>query len=142
MPINAEAIKAKIDNVRSLLGRDVTFYTPIAGQNPDFTASGYYDPMMYTGYKPTLETTTVLARIHWTTDERITATPGGKFFAGDCVLTIDPTYEELAQRAMLDASKVVVDGRDVNVIGIDPKGAPEVNRIRLVCKAVGSKFIP
>lgn len=140
--ITSDGVKAKIDAAREKIGRDVTFYTPIAGQNTDFTASGYYDPMSYTGFNPTLETTVVKARVHWTDDERITATPGGKFFVGDCTLGIDPAYRELAEKAMLDESKIVVDGKDVIVIGIDPKGVMETNRLRLICKTVGSKFVP
>lgn len=140
MPISSDAIKAKIDLVRSQIGRNVTFYTVVGSY--DYVASGFYDPLSYTGYIPTLETTTVLARIHWTNDERITATPGGKFFVGDCTLTIDPSYQALAEKSLSDKAKIVVDGRDVTVVGIDPKGAPEINRIRLICKTTGSKFIP
>jgi hypothetical protein len=139
VPVNKEYLKSKIDRVREEIGRDVDFYTVVTGQNPDFTASGFYNPLTYTGYVKTLETTTVKARVHWASDERITATPGGKYYIGDCTLTVDPDYHELAQKAMIEGAYVVVDGRNMSVIGIDPKGAPEINRIRLICKAMGDK---
>lgn len=140
MPVNSAFIKSRIDLKRQEIGRFVTFYTPVAGQDTNFTASGFYDPLTYTGYDPVLEGTEVLARIHWAGDERITATPGGKYFIGDVSLTIDPSYHELAQRCMIaDTGKVVVDDKDVTITSIDPMGAPTVNRIRLLCKAVGTK---
>lgn len=140
MPVSSEFVKSRIDNVRGQIGRYVTFYTPIAGQNTDFVASGFYNPLTFTGYVPTFETTEVLARVHWAGDERITATPGGKYFVGDCSLTIDPSYHDLAQRCMTsDEGKVVVDTKEVTITSIDPMGAPTVNRLRLLCKTTGVK---
>ena len=141
--MDAAYIKSKIDRVREEIGRTVTFYTPVTGQDTDFTASGFYNPLTYTGYNPTMEGTDVLARVHWAGDERITATPGGKYFIGDCTLGVDPTYHELAQKCMnSDNGYISVDGKEVTIIGIDPVGAPSINRLRIICKSSGSKPAP
>jgi len=140
MPIDPEFIKSRIDNVRTEIGRYVTFYTPVAGQDTDFVASGFYNPLTYTGFQTVLEETEVLARIHWSGDERITATPGGKYYVGDCTLKVDPSYHDLAQRCMnANEGKVKVDEKFVTITAIDPVGAPTVNRLRIVCKSVGTK---
>lgn len=137
MPISSEYLKSKIDSVRAEIGRNVTFYTLTSDRDEGYVASGYYDPMSDTSFVYTWTTTTVLARIHWAGDERIQMSPGGKYYVGDCQLTIDPTYHSLAQRAMKDAGKVVVDGRDMQIKSINPMGAPTINRIRLICKGIG-----
>lgn len=149
MPISAEFIKSKIDNVREQIGRNVTFYTLKKELCEDCVASGYYDPLtdtswnfvcplcLGTGWSSSVETTVVLARIHWAGDERIQMSPGGKYYVGDCHLGIDPEYHSLAQRAMKDSGKVEVDGRDMQIKSINPMGAPSINRIRLICKGMG-----
>lgn len=140
MSIDPEYIKSKIDEVRGEIGRYVTFYTPVTGSNSDFVASGIYNPLTYTGYLVTLEETEVLARIHWAGDERITATPGGKYYVGECTLGIDPAYHDLAQRCMnASEGKVKVDEKFLTIFSIDPVGAPTVNRLKVVCKSIGSK---
>jgi hypothetical protein len=138
MPINPDFIKSKIDLVRAEIGRTVTFVTHVT--NDDFIASGFYDPITDTSYKTIAkEETEVQARVHWAGDERITATPGGKYFIGDCTLTIDPIYHKLAQKAMRDSGMVIVDGKELQIMSIDPEGVPTVNRIRVVCKSVGKE---
>lgn len=151
---NAELMKARIDAVREQIGRDVTFYTSKTSICTDCVASGYYDPVTDissnylcpicegSGWSDSVDATVVNARVHWAGAERITATPGGKYYVGDCTLGVDIPYHELAQKAMKDGGKVVVDGRDVEIVGIDPVGAPIINRYRLICKAMGQKPAP
>jgi hypothetical protein len=149
VPITSDYVKSKIDAVREQIGREVTFYTLQSDKCSDCVASGYYDPLTNTswnfvcpickgtGWSNSVDATIVNARIHWAGDEKIQMTPGGKFYVGDCQLTVDPTYHSLAQEAMKDSGKVVVDGRDMRITAINPMGAPTVNRIRLVCKGMG-----
>ena len=136
MPITAEYIKSRIDTAREVIGRNIIFYTPKV--SVDYIASGYYNPLTDTSYITTYDTTTVLARVHWAGDERITATPGGKYFIGECTLGVDPQYHGLAQKAQ-KGGKVIVDGRDMEIIRIDPMGVPEINRYKLVCSSFGKK---
>jgi hypothetical protein len=139
MPIDPEFIKSRIDNARLEIGRNVIFYTP-TNQDTEFVASGFYNPITFSGFMTVLEQTEVLARVHWASDERITATPGGKYYVGDCTLGVDPMYHDLAQRCMNSSEgKVSVDNKYVTITAIDPMGAPTVNRLRLVCKSVGTK---
>lgn len=154
LSVNKGYVKSKIDLVRRQIGRNVTFYTSKSSICTDCVASGFYNPATDTSfnfvcplckgsaYTNSVEPTEVLARVHWAGDERITATPGGKYYVGECTLTIDPSYHELAQDAQKDAGKVVVDGRDMFITGIDPLGAPEINRIRLRCISAGTKITP
>lgn len=149
MPLSGDYIKARIDDARALIGRDVTFYTLKSDKCEDCVASGFYDPATDTswnfvcpvckgtGWSDSVDATSVLARVHWSGDERMAMSPGGKYYYGDCQLTIDPEYHGLAQQAMKDSGAILVDGRKVNVIAINSMGAPTVNRIRLICKATG-----
>jgi hypothetical protein len=81
----------------------------------------------------------VLARVHWTNDEAIDTTPGGKYFVGDATATFDPSYRELAENTQVEEGKVVVDGHDMQIIKIIPLGAPEPNRYRVVLKNKGER---
>lgn len=144
-------MKARIDAVREEIGRDVTFYTSRHTVCPLCTASGYLDPLSGAsyfyqcpicsgnGYTDTTDATIVRARIHWTNDEFRTATPGGKFFVGDCTLGIDIKWKELAENTQNEAGKVVVDGHDMQIARIVPVGAPIINRYRLLMKNMGDR---
>lgn len=157
MPISAATIasmKQKIDDKRGEIGRDVTFYTSKHSICTTCVASGYYDPVNDvtanylcplcngTAWLDSVDATVVQARVHWAGAERITATPGGKYFIGDCTLGVEISYHELAQNAMKDGGKVLVDGHDMEITAIDPVGAPIVNRYRLICKSMGQKPPP
>lgn len=151
MPISSDYIKAKIDAVRQQIGRDVTFYTLLSTLCEDCVASGFYDPVsdsswnivcpvcIGTGWSDSVEETVVLARVHWAGDERITMSPGGKYYLGDATVTIDPEFHGLAQQAMRDSGAILVDGKKMQIQSINPIGAPTVNRIRLICKSMGLK---
>jgi hypothetical protein len=79
------------------------------------------------------------ARIHWVSNEGITATPGGKYFLGDAQITVDPEYTGLLRSAQNDAGKVVVDGQDFQIMRINPMGTPTVNRVRAVLRGMGGR---
>lgn len=151
MPLSADYIKQRIDEVRDLIGREVTFFTLKSNLCGDCVASGFYDPATETswnyicpvckgtGWTESVDSTQVLARVHWSGDERMSMSPGGKYYYGDCQLTIDPEFHSLAQEAMKDSGAIMVDSRMVNIVAINPMGAPTINRIRLICKADGLK---
>lgn len=129
-------VKAQIDAVRELIGRTVTVYTPV---NPDYVASGYYDPMTDTSFNVQLEATDILARVHWVSNEAINATPSGKYYLGEASITVDPEFWSLLEAAQGDYGKVVVDGQDFEIIKINPLGAPEVNRVRAILRGLGER---
>lgn len=149
--IDPEAIKAQIDAVRGQIGRNITFYVSSKAACTLCTPSGYYDSVsdsttyftcpvchgLY--YLPTYTATEVLARVHWVSDEQVTATPGGKYFAGDCQAVIDPAYRTLAEAAQSEQGKVVVDGHDMSISKIIPVGAPSINRYRLILTNTGKQ---
>lgn len=149
--INKSFIKAQIDAVRDTIGRNVTVYTQFPTACPICVASGYFDSVNNNSWYVTcpqcsgdywLSTTTtteVLARVHWVSNEGITMTPGGKYFLGDAQITVDPEHWDLLQSAQKDSGKVVVDGQDMEIVRINPLGAPEINRIRAILKSMGDR---
>jgi hypothetical protein len=88
---------------------------------------------------PNTVSTEVLARVHWTNDEQITATPGGKHYLGQCYIHIVPEYLALAESAQVDKGTVVVDGHTMSISKILPMGAPEINRYRLILIGDGNR---
>lgn len=149
--VNREWIKRQIDSARVSIGRDVSFFTPSHTVCPLCTASGFYNAALDTTFYyncpvcsgtyhiASLEETVVLARVHWTNDEAIDTTPGGKFFVGDATVTVDPSYRTLLEDTQVEDGKVVVDGHDMQIIKIIPLGAPEPNRYRAVLKNQGER---
>jgi hypothetical protein len=147
--VNKEFIKAQIDGVRELIGRDVTIYYPTTEACSICVASGYLDTVSDTSWyfncpecagkywRRYTKSTDILARVHWVSNEGITATPGGKYFLGDAQITVDPEHRELLESAQSEQGKVVVDGQDFSIIRINPLGAPEINRVRAILKSVG-----
>lgn len=151
MPISPDWIKSRIDSVREEIGRNVTFSTSSLLPCTLCAASGYYDSVNDTTfyftcpvcdgnyYMPTQTETTILARIHWTSDEHITATPGGKYYAGDAYIHVDPENLALAESAQSERGKVIVDGHNMQIDKIIPQGAPTINRYRLILKNTGAR---
>lgn len=142
--ISADAIKHDIDTLRGDIGRDITFY--ISGHVPCSlcAASGYYDTLSDNSYYTTCPickgmyytlsaiATVVQARVHWTNDEGITATPAGKYYTGDATVHIEPKYRALAESAQSESGKVVVDGHNMKIQKIIPLGVIDTNRLRLI----------
>ena len=149
--INREWVKRQIDSTRESIGRNVSFFTATRTACTLCAPSGYYnsamDSTIYfncpvcsgTYWLNSLAETVVLARVHWTNDEAIDTTPGGKFFIGDATVTVDPSYRVLAEDTQNESGKVVVDGHDMQIIKIIPLGAPEPNRYRVVLKNQGER---
>lgn len=149
--VNREWLKRQIDSARVSIGRDVTFYTTDRTTCSLCTLSGYYnattDSTVYFGcpvcagnyYFMTISGHTILARVHWTNDEAVTATPGGKYFMGDATVTVDPSYRLLAEQTQSETGRVEVDGHDMQITKIIPLGAPEPNRYRVVLKNTGER---
>lgn len=149
--INKSFIKAQIDAVRSSIGRNITIYTQAKTACTICVASGYYDSVANSSWYFTcpqcsgnywIETavaTEILARVHWVSNEGITATPGGKYYLGDANITVDPEYTLLLESAQNESSKVVVDGQDMEIIRINPLGAPEINRVRAILRGMGDR---
>lgn len=150
MAVNAAYIKSKIDFVRSQIGRDVIFYLPNRVAC-DLCQNGYYDPHTDTSsnfqcplckgayWVNSTTQVTVLARIHWSNDEAITATPGGKYYIGDCTLGINTCDIDTAEAAQAEGGAVLVDGHKMSITKILPVGAPTINRYRVVCTNMGER---
>lgn len=149
--INKDFIKAQIDFVRGEIGREVTVYYPNTTACLDCVASGYYDPRTDSSWNivcpqcngafwlAQVTAVDILARVHWVSNEAITATPGGKYYLGEAQITVDPEYKELLESAQNDAGKVVVDGQDMQIMKINPLGAPEINRVRAILRGMGGR---
>jgi hypothetical protein len=133
--VTGEYIQSLIDEVREDIGRIVTFYVP----NPQPTYTDLYNPITDTRSKVTYTTHEILARVHWTSDEAITASPGGKYYIGQCYIHINPDYLEIAKSTQVDGGKVVVDGNDMTISKIIPQGVITINRYRLILEAFGDK---
>ena len=151
MSVDSQWIQDRIDEVRGEIGRIVKFHVPATTTCPLCTASGYYDSINDTTtyftcpvcagqwYMPVTNVTEVLARIHWTNDEAVTATPGGKFYMGDASLHINPQYLDLAESVESERGYVEVDNHKMTIIKIIPQGAPTINRYRLILKGDGQR---
>jgi len=149
--VNAQWIQDRIDEVRGYIGRTVTFHVPTLTACTLCVASGYYDAASNSTtyftcpvcagqyYMPGYTDTNVLARVHWTNDEAITATPGGKFYHGDASVHINPEYLSLAESTQVENGKVTVDSHDMTISKILPQGAPTINRYRLILKGDGHR---
>jgi hypothetical protein len=151
MAVDKDWIRQIINGVREEIGRYVTFHTSAMSACPLCTASGYYDSIndntyyftcpICNGkyYLPVTTQTEVLARVHWTNAEGITATPGGKFFTGTASITIEDKYYSIAESTQTNEGKVVVDGYSMSITKIIPEGAPETNRYRVVLQNQGGR---
>lgn len=151
IPPDKEFLKAQIDAVREAIGRNVYFYTTVSGDCSICAPSGLFDPLNNNSYYvtcpecqgaywvKTLVSNEILARVHWVSDEAITATPGGKYFLGEATVTIDTKYLGIAEQTQAESQKVVVDNHDMQITKIIPMGAPGLNRYRVILKNMGDR---
>lgn len=151
MVVDPQFIQDRIDEVRGYIGRTVTFKVPGTTACTLCVASGYYDTVNDTTtyftcpvcagqyYMPTTVDTDVLARVHWTNDEAVTATPGGKFFVGDASIHVNPEFLSLAESTESERGTILVDGHTMTITKIIPQGAPTINRYRLILKGDGHR---
>lgn len=149
--VNRTWIKKQIDATRESIGRNVTFYSVVQAPCSLCTASGYYDTVNDTTfyfncpvckgqyYINTEVGTAVLARVRWSNDQAITATPGGRYYIGDATATIEDKYLPVAEAAFNDTGKVTVDDHEMQIIKIIPEGAAEINRYKVILKGYGDK---
>lgn len=149
--MNKAALKARIDKTRGDIGRTIHLFTPLRIACTICTMGGYYDSLADksvftkcpeckgTFWKFDLKDNEVLARVHWTTNEAINMTPGGKYFTGDAYAVIDPSYHSVAQAAQEPGGKVVIDTQEMTITKISPEGAPEINRLKLVLISKGTR---
>lgn len=149
--INKGFIKETIDSAREQIGRNISVFTPDRQPCTICLPSGYYDslsddstyikcPVCRGAYW--LNVTTehiILARVHWTTNEAVNMTPGGKFFVGDAYAVVDPQYHSVIQAAQSERGKVIVDGQEMQIMRINPEGAPEVNRYKVILRSKGGR---
>ena len=149
--VNREWIKRQIDAVRESIGRDIVFYTedkspctlclPSGFYNAATDSTVYYNCPVCAGnyYLNTVSGHVILARVRWTNDEAVNATPGGKYYVGDATATIDFNDRPVAEDCFSGAGRVDVDGHNMFITKIIPMGAPEPNRYRVVLRNAGNR---
>ena len=130
------------------LARDIYIYTTTKVACSLCTTSGSYDSIKDASYKvtcaecrgkfwvPTNVANVVPARVHWTNDEMVQATPGGKYYVGDATAKIGSEYHDLATECLTKEGRVVIDGQDMSITKIVPLGAFEAHQYRLILKTV------
>lgn len=149
--VTSASIKRSIDATRRRIGRTIHIYTPTKIPCTICTAGGYYDilndasaftkcPECHgTFWKNELLDHKVLARVHWTTNEAISITPGGKYFTGDAYAVVDPSYHSIIAAAQENGGKVVIDGQDMTITKISPEGVGTVNRYKIILISSGQR---
>jgi hypothetical protein len=149
--VNKDWIRARVNEVRDAIGREVVFSTPTKTACTICLPSGWYDAGSDSTYYVTCPVcsgnywtighadTTIIGRIHWVSDEAITATPGGKYYIGEATVTIEDKYLPTAQSCQTEHGNVSVDGHDMIIQKIIPVGAPEPNRYRVILRNSGDK---
>lgn len=149
--VDSALIRETISQFRQQIGRMVTFAVPDKTQCPVCISGGFIDTntgnswnfncptCKGSGWVNTMKETQVLARIHWTHDEALSITPGGKYFVGDCRFHIDPDDYPTATAAHTEDGRVYVDGHEMTITKILPEGTPTINRVMVICANAGSK---
>lgn len=144
-------MKQQIDSARESIGRNVTFYTVDKSACPLCLSGNLYDPITDNSFNVFCSVckgsywvnvavgTEVLARVHWISDEGVTATPGGKYYLGDATVTVEKSYLDLAERCQDDGGKVLVDGHSMQISKIIPFGAFDITRYRVILKNMGDR---
>lgn len=148
--IDTDFIRDQIDSVREEIGRDVSILVPAKSACVRCTVSGFYDALIDKStfftcpeckgsfWKNGFSETVVLARVHWTDNEAIGVTPGGKYYSGDAYMHVVPEHHKLLQDAQ-NGGRVVVDEQEMSIIKINPEGAPVINRYKAILKGIGNQ---
>lgn len=146
--VDVDHIRQQIDKGREEIGREVSIYTPVRSACVLCTVSGFYDSISDhstyftcpecrgTFWKNGMAETVIYARVHWTSNEAIDVTPGGKYFSGDAYIHVKPEYHSLLQQCQ-NGGKVVVDTNEMSIIKINPQGTPVINRYKAILKNRG-----
>lgn len=144
------AIKHEIDSFRGDIGRDILVYTPTQHACSICTSGGYFDTFTNKSvfikcpecrgefWRDDFDENTILARVHWTTNEAMNMTPGGRYFTGDAYAVIDPEFHTIVQGAQADGY-LMIDGQRMNISKISPEGAQSINRYKLILKGAGNR---
>lgn len=144
------AIKKDIDKFRTEIGRDILVYTPIRNPCSICTTGGFYDSITDQSvyikcpeckgafWRDDFTANTIQARVHWTGNEAINMTPGGRYFSGDAYAVIDPEYHAVVQSAQSDGY-LMIDGQRMTILRINPEGAASINRYKLILKGSGNR---
>lgn len=144
------AIKKDIDDLRGDIGREILLYTPTRVACSICTTGSYYDSVTDKSlfikcpeckgafWRNDFTEHTILARVHWTTNEAMNMTPGGRYYTGDAYAVVDPEYHAVVQLAQA-GGKVKVDGQEMNITRISPEGASTINRYKLILRGSGGR---
>jgi hypothetical protein len=129
-----------IDGIRFAIGRLVDFITPtysgcsVCTLNPITNEStDSFCPVcsgMY--WIETDKITSVSGFVTWKPDGILNWVSAGKLFEGDCAVQIKYTPENVAL-AKTDTT-VLVDGKEMQVFSVTPRGVPEINRLIIALK--------
>jgi hypothetical protein len=131
-PSNTEDI---IDEIRNVIGREITFFTKIESGCPTCTI----DPVSNTstdsfcptcsgvGYIYTISGYTVVAHITWGGSDNMNWQSAGQLFDGDCRVQVKYIPETVT--VVNTCNYVVVDGKKLTVENKILRGVPEINRI-------------
>jgi hypothetical protein len=129
--------KEVIDQIRSAIGREITFVIfneeecPDCSRNP--VTGGSVDPFCITcsgvGYLYTQTRTTISGHVAWGPFDEMQWVSGGRFYQGDCGAQIEYTIENLDT---VDSCRyVLVDGKQLSIKNKVLRGIPTLNRILL-----------
>lgn len=128
--------KKIIDEIRSAIGRDVTFNVllsgyecPTCGLDPiNNTAIDSFCPTCSgIGIIPVYSGATLSGHITWGFAEQLGWVSGGKLDEGDCRVQIEYTLAN--EQIVRNAKSVIVDGRLMEISRIIPRGVKALNRI-------------
>lgn len=129
-----------INEIRKVIGREVTFYTETSSACP--ACSGVDE---YTGYSlnpfcivcsgtgliKTVSGVDILAHVSWGTSEDERITRGGVYEFGNCTIQIE--YTEENKNLVNNAAYIIVDGKKVIKRDVIYRGVPTLNRIIIGC---------
>lgn len=145
------AIKGDIDKFRTEIGRDILVYTPARNPCSICTTGGFYDSISDKStyikcpeckgvfWRDDVTEHTIQARVHWTTNEAMNITPGGRYFTGDAYAVVDPEYHSVIQAAQEPGGKVKIDGQELTITRINPEGAATINRYKVILLGSGKR---
>jgi len=138
------------DTILPGIQRIIYLYTTSKSACPTCLAATDYDSVNDCSFNPkcaickgaywvlTEVANAVPARIRWTNDQNITATPGGKYYVGDATAKIGLKYYDLAMSCQTFTGHVLVDGHDMTISKIVPVGTPIITQYHLVLKNMGN----
>ncbi len=125
-----------INQIRQAIGRVVVFtyengYTtcPICNLDPTTGLSTNSFCTICSGnyYIPNILTSGILAHITWKPANKENLIPAGLFIEGDVRVQIEHTDEHVF--IVDNTIKMVVDGKDFEILEYEFRGVPEINRI-------------